>query len=167
MFCVKYYPPSLPNVATIHAEKFLVFGQQSLGMIRTRAHKYSLIFHFHLIFFTWGLHHTGANHIHCHCGEYSVHNLLQFTSTTFSACPVELSGWASDFFVEGRHLSKIRFGRQCNLYRYSVFGRIPVGVKIKVHNVFYTHTSIYSELVLSIDGFKYILQFPWLPYTVI
>ena len=43
----------------------------------------------------------------------------------------------------------------CNLARYSVFGRIPVGVKIKVHNVFYTHTSIYSKLILSTDGFKY------------
>ena len=29
-----------------------------------------------------------------------------------------------------------------------MFGRIPVGVKIKVHNVFYTHTFIYSELIL-------------------
>ena len=33
-------------------------------------------------------------------------------------------------------------------------------IKIKVHNVFYTHTFIYSELILSTDGFKYILQFP-------
>ena len=36
-----------------------------------------------------------------------------------------------------------------------LFGRILVGVKIKVHNVFYTHTSIYSELILSTDGSKY------------
>ena len=28
-------------------------------------------------------------------------------------------------------------------------------IKIKVHNVFYTHTSIYSELILSTDGSKY------------
>ena len=34
-------------------------------------------------------------------------------------------------------------------------GRIPVGVKMKVHNVFYTHTSIYSKLILSTDGSKY------------
>ena len=39
--------------------------------------------------------------------------------------------------------------------RYSLFGRIPIGVKIKVHNVFYTHTSIYSKLILSTDGSKY------------
>ena len=37
----------------------------------------------------------------------------------------------------------------CNLDRYSLFGRIPVSVKIKVHNVFYTHTSIYSKLILT------------------
>ena len=30
----------------------------------------------------------------------------------------------------------------CNLDRISLFGRIPVGVKIKVYKVFYTHTSI-------------------------
>ena len=36
----------------------------------------------------------------------------------------------------------------CNLDRFSLLSRIPVGVKIKVHNVFYTHTSIYSELIL-------------------
>ena len=29
------------------------------------------------------------------------------------------------------------------------FVRIPVSVKIKVHNVFYTHTSIYSKLILT------------------
>ena len=40
-------------------------------------------------------------------------------------------------------------------------------IKIKVHNVFYTHTSIYSKLILSTDGSKYVLQFPGLPYTVI
>ena len=39
-------------------------------------------------------------------------------------------------------------GCKCNLARYSLFVRIPVGVKIKVHNVFYTHTSIYSKLIL-------------------
>ena len=43
----------------------------------------------------------------------------------------------------------------CNLYRYSPFGRISVGVKIKVHNVFYTHTSIYSELILTMVSNMY------------
>ena len=42
-------------------------------------------------------------------------------------------------------------GFQCNLDKYSLLGRISVGVKIKVHNVFYTHTSIYSKLILSTD----------------
>ena len=37
----------------------------------------------------------------------------------------------------------------CKLDGYSLFGRIPVGVKIKVHNVFYNHTSIYSKLLLT------------------
>ena len=89
---------------------------------------------------------SSANYMHCSAKlSVTVLNSLQFTSTTFSACPLELSGWASDFFVEGRHLSKILIGRQCNLGRYSMFGRIIFGVKIKVHNVFYTHTSIYSN----------------------
>ena len=37
----------------------------------------------------------------------------------------------------------------CNLAGYSLFGRVLIGVKIKVHNVFYTHTSIYSKLILT------------------
>ena len=58
------------------------------------------------------------------------------------------------------YLHSTTFATKCNLARYSLFGRISVGVKIKVHNVFYTHTSIYSKLILSTDGVKYILQFP-------
>ena len=54
---------------------------------------------------------SSANHMHCSAKlSVTVHNSLQFTSTTFSACPGELSGWASDFFIEGHHLSKILLG---------------------------------------------------------
>ena len=35
------------------------------------------------------------------------------------------------------------------LLEFSLFGRIPIGVKIKVHNVLDTHTSIYSKLILT------------------
>ena len=48
-----------------------------------------------------------------HCStklSVTVHYFHNFTSKTFSACPVELSSWASDFFIEGHHLSKILLG---------------------------------------------------------
>ena len=59
---------------------------------------------------------SSANYMHCSAKlSVTVHYFHNFTSTTFSACPVELSGWASDFFVEGRHLSKILLGANVTL----------------------------------------------------
>ena len=48
---------------------------------------------------------------------FTIHN-----SQLFYLCPCQLRGWASDFFLEGQHLSKSHIGHQCNLDRilYSV-----------------------------------------------
>ena len=78
-------------------------------------------------------------------------------STTGVQGPLKDNGsfWIFNARIYSHSLYIPFFSHLCNLGGYSVFGRIPVGVKIKVHNVFYTHTSIYSKLILSTDGSKY------------
>ena len=44
---------------------------------------------------------------------FTIHN-----SQLFYLCPCQLRGWASDFFLEGRHLSKIRLGANVTLIEF-------------------------------------------------
>ena len=94
---------------------------------------------------------------------YLVTSILEYVSIQMTFMIVKLY-WSTlsstkNLDDEGPMISYIHYsGREpwfCNLDRYSLFGRIPFGVKIKVHNVFYTHTSIYSKLMLITDGSKY------------
>ena len=59
------------------------------------------------------------------------------------------------FFAEGRHLSKILLAANVTLLDILYLVEFYSVIKIKVHNMFYTHTSIYSELILNTDGSKY------------
>ena len=163
----------ISNVNSLHKSKILVlstipllcqiwpgFKQKSSLFLPTKSwndtNTCALIFLFHLIFLDDKIR-TTVQLITCTVPQncLSLFTISQFTFKTFSTCLVELSGWASDFFVEGRHLSKILLGANVTLIEFSVFGKIPLGVKIRVHNVFYTHTSIYFKLILSTDGSKY------------
>ena len=47
---------------------------------------------------------------------FTIHN-----SQLFYLCPCQLRGWASDFFLEGRHLSKIRLGANVTSGRSRIF----------------------------------------------
>ena len=78
----------------------------------------------------WDQNYSSANYMHCSIKlSVTVHNSLQFTSTTFSACPVQLSGWASDFFIEGCHLSKILWGANVTLVDILYLLELPLVLK--------------------------------------
>ena len=52
---------------------------------------------------------SSANYIHCSA---------KLSVTVHNSHPVELRGWASDFFLEGHHLSKIRLGANVTLIEF-------------------------------------------------
>ena len=66
--------------------------------------------------FTWwqDQNYSSANYIHCSAKlSVNFHN-----SQLFYLCLCQLRGWASDFFLEGRHLSKIRLGANVTLIEF-------------------------------------------------
>ena len=58
---------------------------------------------------------SSANYIHCSAKLSVTFHNSQFT---MFLCPIQLRGWASDFFLEGRHLSKIRLGANVTLIEF-------------------------------------------------
>ena len=95
--CVKYYPPSLPNLARFQTEKFLVFANKVLEWYKHVCTNF-LKSPVSLDFPWWqDQNYSSANYMHCSIKLSVTEPNSQFTSTTFSACLVELSGWASDF----------------------------------------------------------------------
>ena len=82
---------------------------------------YKHVFQIHNIpwfsIFTWwqDQSYSSANYIHCSAKlSVNVHN-SQFT---ISLCPINLSGWAVRFLVEGHHLSKIWLGANVTLIEF-------------------------------------------------
>ena len=69
---------------------------------------YKHVFQIHNIPWWQDQYYSSANYIHC-SAKLSV-NFHNSPSKLFFLCPCKLSGWVSDIFVEGRHLSKIRLG---------------------------------------------------------
>ena len=104
------YIPLLCRIWPDFIQKSSLFYQQSLGMIPTRVPNslkspYSLddkiTATVQLITYT----------VPKNClSIFTIHN-----SQLFYLCPCQLRGWASDFFLEGRHLSKIRLGANVTL----------------------------------------------------
>ena len=95
--CVKHIP-LLCRIWPDFIQKSSLFYQQSLGMIQTRVPNSQ---------FSWwqDQSYSSANYVHCSAKlSVNVHN-SQFPYVQLTSA-VELS----DFFVEGRHLSKIRLG---------------------------------------------------------
>ena len=110
--CDKYIP-LLCRIWPDFIQKSSLFYQQSLGMIQTRVpiflnSPYSLDDKIRatvqLITYT----------VPQNClSIFTIHN-----SQLFYLCPCRLRGWASDFFLEGRHLSKIRLGANVTLIEF-------------------------------------------------
>ena len=107
------YIPLLCRIWPDFIQKSSLFYQQSLGMIPTRVPNslkspYSLDDKIRatvqLITYT----------VTKNClSIFTIHN-----SQLFYLCPCQLRGWASDFFLEGRHLSKIRLGANVTLIEF-------------------------------------------------
>ena len=107
------YIPLLCRIWPYFIQKSSLFYQQSLGMIPTRVPNslkspYSLDDKIRatvqLITYT----------VPKNClSIFTIHN-----SQLFYLCPCQLRGWASDFFLEGRHLSKIRLGANVTLIEF-------------------------------------------------
>ena len=107
------YIPLLCRIWPDFIQKSSLFYQQSLGMIPTRVPNslkspYSLddkiTATVQLITYT----------VLQNClSIFTIHN-----SQLFYLCPCQLTGWASDFFLEGRHLSKIRLGTNVTLIEF-------------------------------------------------
>ena len=107
------YIPLLCRIWPDFIQKSSLFYQQSLGMIPTRVPNslkspYSLddkiTATVQLITYT----------VLQNClSIFTIHN-----SQLFYLCPCQLRGWASDFFLEGRHLSKIRLGANVTLIEF-------------------------------------------------
>ena len=107
------YIPLLCRIWPDFIQKSSLFYQQSLGMIPTRVPNslkspYSLddkiTATVQLITYT----------VLQNClSIFTIHN-----SQLFYLCPCQLTGWASDFFLEGRHLSKIRLGANVTLIEF-------------------------------------------------
>ena len=110
--CAKYIP-LLCWIWPDFKQKSSLFYQQSLGMIQTRVpiflnSPYSLDDKIRatvqLITYT----------VPQNClSIFTIHN-----SQLFYLCPCQLRGWASDFFLEGQHLSKIRLGANVTLIEF-------------------------------------------------
>ena len=107
------YIPLLCRIWPDFIQKSCVFYQQSLGMIPTRVPNslkspYSLDDKIRatvqLITYT----------VPKNClSIFTIHN-----SQLFYLCPCQLRGWASDFFLEAWHLSKIRLGANVTLIEF-------------------------------------------------
>ena len=110
--CAKYIP-LLCWIWPDFKQRGSLFYQQSLGMIQTRVpiflnSPYSLDDKIRatvqLITYT----------VPQNClSIFTIHN-----SQLFYLCPCQLRGWASDFFLEGQHLSKIRLGANVTLIEF-------------------------------------------------
>ena len=106
--CAKYIP-LLCRIWPQLLQKSSSFYQQSLGMIQTRIPNSQIP--------CWqDQSYSSANYIHCSANclsLFTIHN-----SQLFYLFPCQLRGWASDFFLEGRHLSKIRLGANVTLIEF-------------------------------------------------
>ena len=106
--CAKYIP-LLCRIWPDFIQKSSLFYQQSLGMIQTRVPNSQ---------FPWwqDQSYSSANYIHCSAKLSVTFHNSQFTTVLSFSC--QLRGWASDFFLEGRHLSKIRLGANVTLIEF-------------------------------------------------
>ena len=112
--CVNY----IPNLANIQTEKFLVLPTKSWNDTNTCS-KFTIFLDspYSLDDKIRATVQLITYTVPQNClSIFTIHN-----SQLFYLCPCQLRGWASDFFSWG-----------------SLLGRIPVSVKIKVYNVFYT-----------------------------
>ena len=111
--CVKYIP-LLCRIWPTFKQKSSLFYQQSLGMIQTRVpnSQFSLILRIHLMTRSGATVQLITYTVPQNClSIFTIHNC-------FYLCPCQLRGWASDFFLEGWHLSKIRLGANVTLIEF-------------------------------------------------
>ena len=106
--CVKYIPLPLPNLARLQTEKFLVLSTKSWNDTNMCS-KFTIFLDdkiratVQLITYT--------------VPQNCLSIIPNSPSKQFFLCPMRLRGWASDFFLEGRHLSKIRLGANVTTWK--------------------------------------------------
>ena len=113
--CVKYIP-LLCRIWPTFKQKSSLFYQQSLGMIQTCVpnSQFSLILRIHLMTrseLQFSSLHTLFHKTVCQFSQFTIHNCSIFVCVSSEA---ELQ----IFFLEGRHLSKIRYGANVTLIEF-------------------------------------------------